>query len=640
LGRRRIRTDRFAGPQATMDSSQKPRPALVDQELVSSVARFIRMRWPAGAGLLAATWLATAVLGLPLPAMPLYVIGAAILAYNTAFTIVLRRFRRTGPANVIWFHRLIKVQIGLDWLAMTAIIHFSGGVESPALFYFFFHIIIAAIFLSTRATFSYAATATLLVGATVWLEYAGWLPHVSPFVGAASGLHHRPLFVLGVMLFFVSAMFVSSYLATTINSRLRRREREVFGLSENLQRAYGRLQTLYDSAQAINSTLELEQVLDRIVRRTAEAMNVRACSIRLLDESGSRLHVAAVTGLSDAYVKKGDLVLAQNPLVREVLAGRVIAVADVRTDTRLQYRAQALTEGIYSMLSAPLRGKKGPLGLIRAYSTELDHFTEADATFLAAMASEGSVAIENAMAYRALGQLEEMKSKFVLMVTHELRSPVGVIRSLLRTMTAGYVGLMSPEQQDIIGRALHRADFLQALIDDLLDLAAGKKELGLKEEHGPVRLDEIIGQVVERFETAARENHIELEYRAPKDGPVIVNAGSEGLDRIFNNLVSNAVKYTPNGGHVGIDLRLEAGMARVEVSDTGIGIPDDSLDHLFEEFFRAPNAKAQVKEGTGLGLAITKDLVARYGGQISVQSKLGKGTTFVVTLPLALQPSA
>jgi signal transduction histidine kinase len=377
-------------------------------------------------------------------------------------------------------------------------------------------------------------------------------------------------------------------------------------------------------------------VLDRIVRRTADAMNVRACSIRLLDETGSRLSVAAVYGLSESYVKKGDLVVAQNPLVREVLAGRIIAVADVHTDKRLQYRAQAMTEGIYSMLSAPLHGKQGPLGLIRAYSAELNHFTEADASFLGAMASEGSLAIENAMAYRALGQLDEMKSKFVLMVTHELRSPVGVIRSLLRTMTAGYTGTLSEEQRDIIRRALHRADFLQALIDDLLDLAAGKNEMGLKEERGAVRLDEILRQVVERHETAARENHIALEYRPPEGREVTVIAGSEGLDRVFNNLISNAVKYTPEGGRISVKLNLEGGSARVEVSDTGIGIPEESLDRLYEEFYRAPNAKAQVKEGTGLGLAITKDLVTRYGGQISVQSTLGKGTTFVVTLPLAL----
>jgi signal transduction histidine kinase len=561
------------------------------------------------------------------------VIGIVILAYNAVFHFVLRRLLRANPRDISAFHRLTKLQIGLDWVAMTALVHFSGGAESPALFYFFFHIIISAMLLSPADTFTSAATATLLVGATVCLEYAGWVPHVSVIPGVS--LYYRPVFVAGVMFFFVSAMFVSTYLASTINNRLRKRECEVLELSENLQRAYDRLQTLYDSAQAINSTLELQQVLDRITQRTADAMNVRACSIRLLDETGTKLVEAAVYGLSDAYVKKGDLVLARNPLARQVMAGNVITTIDVRTDARLQYPSHALEEGIFSMLSAPLIGKRGPLGLIRAFSTEVNHFSEADALFLTAMASEGSIAIENAMAYRALGQLDEMKSKFVLTVTHELRSPVGVVRSLLRTLLAGYTGALSDGQRDIVNRALHRADFLQTLIDDLLDLAAGKNDLRFWEEHGAVCLDEIIGRVVERYETEAREKQLVLEYRSQTTEPVTVVATADGVDRIFNNLVSNAVKYTPRGGSVNVVLGTENGVARVEVADTGIGIPEESLNHLYEEFYRAPNAKAQVKEGTGLGLAITKELVTRYGGNIVVQSTVGQGTSFVVTLPRA-----
>jgi signal transduction histidine kinase len=238
------------------------------------------------------------------------------------------------------------------------------------------------------------------------------------------------------------------------------------------------------------------------------------------------------------------------------------------------------------------------------------------------------------MAYQALGQLDEMKSKFVLTVTHELRSPVGVIRSLLRTLLAGYAGTLSEGQQDIVDRVLHRADFLQTLIDDLLDLAAGKNEMGLKEESVAVGLDGVIRPVVERYEAEAREKQIVLEYRCRMGQPATIIATAEGLDRIFNNLVSNAVKYTPKGGRVSVVLSAEGGTVRVEVSDTGIGIPEESLNHLYEEFYRAPNAKAQVKEGTGLGLAITKDLVARYGGKIVVQSKVGQGTTFVVSFLL------
>jgi signal transduction histidine kinase len=621
-----------------MKNHQRARDDFFEQELVSSVAGFITIRWLAGAGVLAATLFVDAVLRLSLPLIPLILVGVSILAYNAVFFFVLRRLQRTTTRNISAFHRLTEIQIGLDSLAMAALVHFSGGAESPALFYFFFHIIIAAILLSPRATFLYASAATVLAGAIVWLEYLGWLPHVSLVAGGA--LYRDPVYVAGVTFFFASAMFVSTYLACTITKRLRRREQEVIDLSENLLLAYNRLQTLYDSAQAINSTLELQQVLDRIAQRTADAMNVRACSIRLLDETGEKLKVAATYGLSDAYVKKGDLVLSQNPLARQVLAGEVIKIADVRTDTRLQYPSHALAEGILSMLSAPLLGKQGPLGLIRAFSAEVDHFTDADASFLVAMASEGSIAIENAIAYRALGQIDEMKSKFVLTVTHELRSPVGVIRSLLRTMTGGYTGPLSDSQTDIINRVLRRADFLQTLIDDLLDLAAGKNQMKLKEEREAVCLDDALGQVVERYETEAREKQIALELRTRTSELSMIIATPDGIDRVFDNLLSNAVKYTPEGGTVSVHLGTERDMARVEVADTGIGIPEESLNHLYEEFYRAPNAKAKVKEGTGLGLAICKELVTRYGGNITFHSKAGQGTTFVVTLPLATESAS
>jgi signal transduction histidine kinase len=443
-----------------------------------------------------------------------------------------------------------------------------------------------------------------------------------------------------VLVFFASTMFVIAYLATGTTSRLRKRQAQIVELSQHLQRAYGRLEVLYEGAQAVNSTLDLQQVLDRLVKGTAEAMGVRACSIRLLDEAGARLKVASVYGLSQAYVQKGDLILERNPLAREVMAGRTVIVGDVKNDTRLQYPAEAEAEGIRSILTVRLRGKSAPLGLIRAYSTEPDHFTEDDAAFLSAIANQGSLAIENAMAYQTLGHLDELKSKFVLMVTHELRSPVSVVRSLLRTILGGFAGKLDEQQTEIIGRALHRADYLQTLIDDLLDLAAGKSDISERERQ-PVHLAEAVGRVVKRFEVPAREKDIKLEWQCEEgESPIIVSATNEDVDRILNNLVSNAVKYTPAGGTVSVTLRRAGGYAHLKVIDTGIGIPEESQSHLFEEFFRAPNAKAQVKEGTGLGLAITKDLVTRYGGRIGVESEAGAGTTFAVILPVSRQPES
>jgi signal transduction histidine kinase len=467
---------------------------------------------------------------------------------------------------------------------MTLLIHLSGGVESPAILYFFFHIALASILLSTRSTYLYVGLVTLLVGGTVLFEYVGILPHVPVSGFLPVPLYQNPAYVGGVLVFFVSAMLVVAYLSTGMTHRLRKREAQVVGLGQSLHRAYGRLQTLYESAQAVSSTLDLQQVLDRLVQDTAQAMGVRACSIRLLDETGVRLRVVAVYGLSEAYLKKGDLELERNPLAREALSGKTISVGDVRNEPRLQFPAEAMAEGIRSMLTVPLPGKEGPLGLIRAYSDVLNHFTDDDATFLSAIASQGSIAIENALAYQALAKLDQMKSSFVRTVTHELRSPVSVVRSLLRAMLAGYVGAMTDTQRDVVERALRRADFLQTLVDDLLELASGKSQMVSAAERTLVLLNAAVERVIRRFELPAKEKQICLKWLCEcADQPITISATNEDVDRILNNLVSNAIKYTPSGGCVSVHLHRAGSLAPhgsvacLEVSDSGIGIPKESM---------------------------------------------------------------
>ncbi|MFN2282834.1 MAG: sensor histidine kinase, partial [Anaerolineae bacterium] len=189
-------------------------------------------------------------------------------------------------------------------------------------------------------------------------------------------------------------------------------------------------------------------------------------------------------------------------------------------------------------------------------------------------------------------------------------------------------------QQDMIARALRRTNFLQTLIDDLLDLAAGKTGLRLAEETEPIDLVSVLNKVVERYSIPATEKHIALELQIDNDQSLTVLSTAEELDRVLNNLLSNAIKYTPENGTVTVNLLCETNEAQIAVSDTGIGIPEEALPNLFEEFYRAPNAKAQAKTGTGLGLVVVKEIVTRYGGRVQVNSILDKGTTFTVTLPL------
>jgi signal transduction histidine kinase len=595
-----------------------PLPSTRTQEVVASARWLLVMRWIAGVGALLATWFACSVLELGLASIPLYLTGVAILLYNALLWIMLGRLQADPNGALANYQRLAHLQVGLDWLAMTALIHFSGGVESPIIFFFIFHIIIASLLFSRRTAAVYTVTALLMVGGMVVLELAGWLPHVHVEGFLAGDSYQNPAFLIGVLGAFAATSVVTVYLASSIAERLRRREDQ--------------LGTLYLGAQTVSSTLDLPEVLRRLVQATARAMDVSAASIGLLDHTGTQVEVAAAYGLSDAYLHKGPILLQDNPIHAEVLSSGTPAIIQGEADqAKLQYPDAMEAENIRSILYVRLQARNRTLGVVRAYSRRSNRFTADDARFLSAIAAQGAVAIDNAMAYQALMKLDLDKSQFIRAVTHELRSPVTGAQSLLRGVIKGYAGGLTDRQRDIMGRLNRRLDKLEALINDLLDLAAGRSDLKI-EERKPLPLVRTLEHVVAYLESSAREKDQELVFEHPPGDP-IVSATEEGLDRIFVNLVGNAVKYTPEGGTVRVSVREHDHQVTVEVKDTGIGIPADSLPRLFSEFYRAPNAKA-FETGTGLGLVIVKELVESFSGRISVESEEGRGTAFTVHLPL------
>lgn len=615
------------------------RSSLVEAELPDNVGLLISLRWWAALGVIVVALLLKPLLRIEAPTGRLLIVGAALLLYNLAFWLIRRvvAVRATRASTYQWF---AIGQMVFDWIATILLIHYSGGIESPAILFFFFHLVIACILFQPRVAAAFCAFALILIYGLAGLEYTSVLPHY-PLTGFLdASLYQNPLYVLGTAAFFgFTAVFIT-YLVTNISRHLNKRVEQVMDLGESLQQATNQLQALNRSARAVTASLQLNKVLNLLAQNTAEVMNVRACSIRLLDASEKQLEPLVVFGLSQAYINKGPILLENSPLDRQVMEGVVINIPDVSQSSLLQYPEWVQQEGYCSMLSAPISGKDRPFGVLRAYSEERGHFTENDERFLAAIAAQGGTAIENAMAYQAVEKLEETKSAFVRTFTHELRSPVGVIHSLLRNLTDGYAGELTALQRDLIERALRRTKFLQELIDDLLDLSVGKLQKRSAESLQVVTVKETLQRVASRFEIPAREKNLELcfEDQAGTDSRVLATA--EGLDTIFNNLISNAVKYTPSGGRVTVRLANRDNQVCVEVEDTGIGIPEEALPHLFTEFYRAPNAKELQDKGTGLGLAIVRDTVTRFGGSVTVQSQAGRGTRFEVVLPTTKQKTS
>jgi signal transduction histidine kinase len=586
-----------------------------------------------------------------MPVLPLYILGLCMLAYNGLFRLYLDRrlgfprrasgwdyrgllqyywrgLEREGFAEAASFDRFFKLQLGLDWLAMVLLVHFSGGVTSPLLFFFVFHIITASLLLSQRDCYLSATLATLLVGGLALLEYTGLVAHVQVF---GASLHQEGLYVAGVLLFFTTSLYLSVYLATTLTRQLRQRDEELLSLQDQLSSAYVHLQTMYDVTTTATSTLLLEEVLNLIARKAAGAMQVRACVIMLAGDDGAQMDMIASYGLSQRYLDAGPVDARQiDHISRTLRSGQPTIVRDTTRIDQLMYPSGTRAAGIGSILSVPLLIRGKAEGVISVYSDEPDHFADGDARFLSTVVSAAATAVENARVYKALQMADRARSDFVRMVTHEFRSPLSAVQSMLNLLQTGIVGPLTDKQRDLIDRSQQRLSLLLATVGDLLELAAGSMEV-LEGEKKRIDLGEILARVAELMEPRARDKAVGFSVEIAEE-PLVVLGFEDGLERALMNLVSNAVKYTPEDGRVTVRAWAEQEEIRLEVSDTGIGIPEDALPRIFSEFYRAKNAKAMEVDGTGLGLVIAKEAVERHGGQITVHSVVGEGSTFSVSL--------
>jgi len=236
-----------------------------------------------------------------------------------------------------------------------------------------------------------------------------------------------------------------------------------------------------------------------------------------------------------------------------------------------------------------------------------------------------------------LRTFDKLKDDFVASVSHELRTPLTSIRGYLELLISGEVGELNDEQERFLAVVDRNADRLLSVVGDLLFVS--------QVEAGVISLDrhsfELVGLLKESVDAArpaAAAKGLVVELSA--DDVAEVDADRGRLAQVFDNLLSNAIKFTPSGGTVDVRISAEGEQAKIRVEDTGMGISADDQMRLFTRFFRAPAANELAIQGTGLGLAIVKAIVESHGGRITVESELGRGTTFCIELPLAVREVA
>ena len=446
----------------------KMEPVPENIRLLKGACWLTKLRWIAIVYVVIGTYVSSNILAVTLHDVALYVIASLLVMYNVTISILLNRLTKIDQqVSCKAVKRIINLQICADLFLLTVILHFSGGIENPLVFYFIFHMIIASILLSMRESYLQATFAVLLFGLLILSEYFQLIPHYCLKGFVEHCLHKEGVYILGTFFIFATSLYLVVYMTSYITVRLRRSERAL---------------------------------------------------------------------------REANLLLQ-----------------------------------------------------------EKDH----------------------------------IKDEYVSRVTHDIKGHLATIQGCLSIVGDRSVERLDGQETDLIHRAYSRAVKLTNFVKKLLRLT--QMRLSNKLEMDTFSLNDALRNAVSTVKAAAEDKSITLNCNIESSvGKIVGNQFS--IEEMVTNLLLNAVKYTPANGTVEVNAENREDCVFIQITDTGIGIPREEQSKIFDEFYRAANARRVERDGTGLGLSLVKYIVERHGGEIRVQSKEGCGTTFTLELPKGLCP--
>ena len=419
---------------------------------------------------------------------------------------------------------------------------------------------------------------------------------------------------------------------------------ELEARTTQLTRSVSELKALGEVGQAVSSTLDLETVLRTIVSRATHLAGMDGGLIYEYDETHEQFYLHTVDQLPDELVdalRAAPIPKGEGALGRMAVTGEPVQIRDIADESVYQSRVRdiLIRLGYRSVLAVPLLRDDHLLGGLVVNRSSAGEFAPQVIELLKTFATQSALAIQNARLFREIEvksrELETAsrhKSEFLANMSHELRTPLNAIIGFSEVLAERMFGEVNEKQAEYLADILESGRHLLSLINDILDLSkieAGRMELEPSDFDLPTAIENTLTLVRER----AQRRTITLG-RTVDDRLGMIHGDERNVKQVLLNLLSNALKFTPEGGQISVRAEMRDGTAEISVTDTGVGIAPEDQEAVFEEF-RQVGSAAKKAEGTGLGLAISRKFIELHGGRISVTSQVGSGSTFTFWLPLA-----
>lgn len=406
-----------------------------------------------------------------------------------------------------------------------------------------------------------------------------------------------------------------------------------------LEQRVGQLKRLVELSVTLNSTLDLDTLLQLVTSTAVELLDCEAASILLYDEKQPRLYFAAATG-SDP--KK----LAEVPVpIEGSVAGTVfqtnhsVIVNDADGDPRhYSLVSEHLRFRVKSLIGVPMMIKDRVIGVLEAVNKRGRIFDERDETILSVISSHAAIAIDNArllistkQALEKVKESDRLKSNFLSLASHELRTPLGIIIGYASFLREDAKGELSEHAQHVLNAALQ----MRSLVEDMTNLTMLETQKLMIVKPQFVAIQSILEKACDEVRQIASAHEHKLTF-AFREAPITVNVDPDKTVSVFVNLLNNAIRFSPRGSEIIVGVTQQGDRVMTWVQDHGIGIAEDRLKKIFEEFYQAEPPSTRHYGGLGIGLTIAKGLVEAQGGKIWAESDgEGKGSTFKVLLPKA-----